>query len=356
MWKDLVNQITNDMMKVDECYRPTHFWFMGAKFLQQDLQLHGIDRFRSLPSTLGYFVPTYLFNGMISKPEEYETVLEKCKSAVNDSKSKLYIEDFFSGRCQARSDFRVYQASYEDRKPFTAEFSESKIGEPLEHFQFDEKYYSRSSLNYLLGLNFIKKHVKDISVRTVLEIGGGFGSLGEILLSDRRNDTFYLNVDIPPTCVFSTYYLQSAFGKTQVADYQDVKEIGNLDIELMKQSYRAAILCPWQLPSLKGSVDLFVNFISFQEMEPEIVRNYLNEVSRLKSRYVLLRNLREGKQIATDESQVGVRQAIKADDYDSYLPDYELIATDAYTFGYQTIDGYHSELRLYRRKESSGSK
>ena len=53
----------------------------------------------------------------------------------------------------------------------------------------------------------------------------------------------------------------------------------------------------WQIEKLKGKIDLFVNFISFQEMEPEVVKNYLLKVINLKPKYILLRNLREGKQI-----------------------------------------------------------
>ena len=34
-------------------------------------------------------------------------------------------------------------------------------------------------------------------------------------------------------------------------------------------------LCPWHIEKLRGKICLFVNFISFQEMEPEIVNNYL---------------------------------------------------------------------------------
>lgn len=350
MWKELVESISNDMDNVDECFRPTHFWRMGAEYLQQDLDTYGITKFRSLPSTLGYFVPTYLFNGMITEPKKYAELASSCQDIAVTPKAKLFMTDFLSGESQARADFRVYLASQSNRAPYTEHFSESKVGEPVEHFEFEGRNYSRSSLNYLLGINFLKQHISDLSVKTVVEIGGGFGSLGEILLSDERNDTFYINVDIPPTCIFSTFYLQSVFGQSHVADYSVLsKQV--LVIDDLRSKYKAAIMCPWQLPSLEGKIDLFVNFISFQEMEPDIVENYLSEIDRLQSTYILLRNLREGKQLAHDDSQVGVKKAIKSGDYDKFLPDYELLATNVLPFGYQTIDGFHSELRLYRRKQ-----
>ena len=216
MWKELVSTISDDVDNVDECYQATHFWQMGAQCLQQDLEQYGIVKFRALASTLSYFVPTYLFDGMITEPQQYADLLSRCKQVVAKPKAQLYIQDLFTGDNQARGDYRVYLASHSNRVPYTEHFSESKVGGPIEHFNFDGHFYSRSSLNYLLGINFLKQHVSDISVNTVVEIGGGFGSLGEILLSDDRNNCCYINVDIPPTCIFSTFYLQSVFGKQNV--------------------------------------------------------------------------------------------------------------------------------------------
>ncbi|NIB31764.1 putative sugar O-methyltransferase [Pseudonocardia sp. MCCB 268] len=45
---------------------------------------------------------------------------------------------------------------------------------------FDGRLFSRSSFNYLRGLVLLKRAVPDLDVSTVLEIGGGFGTLGEI--------------------------------------------------------------------------------------------------------------------------------------------------------------------------------
>jgi hypothetical protein len=98
----------------------------------------------------------------------------------------------------------------------------------------------------------------------------------------------------------------------------------------------------------QGEVDLFVNFISFQEMEPDVVANYLHHVDRLQSRWVFLRNMREGKQIQKD-GHVGVKTPIRSDDYVQMLPNYQLVARNVHPFGYETVDGFHSELQLFKR-------
>ncbi|MBR9726705.1 putative sugar O-methyltransferase [Shewanella intestini] len=344
--------ISEDMKQVDSKYLPTNFWQFGAKGLQQDLATHGIENFRRLPSALSYFVPTYRFNGWINQTEKYQTLLDSCLAHMQqDNKAALSINDSLSGEMHARSDYRVFKASESLKAPFTDKFTESDIGSPIEHFEFEGNKFSRSSLNYLLGLNFLKQQLHNVPVNTVLEIGGGFGTLGEILLSDPRNNSFYMNVDIAPTCLFSTYYLQTRFGQQHIADYQTVKSMSDKSLKQLSSQFNGAVLCPWQLPEVTGELDLFVNFISFQEMEPDIVANYLEHVTRLNCKYVLLRNLREGKKLAIDDSHLGVKKQIKAEDYDAFLTAYDLLSTNVHPFGFETIDGFHSELRLYQRKD-----
>lgn len=351
MWIEQAHEIIMDMEEVDERYRPTHFWQFGASTLQAELELHGIENFRSLKGALSFFVPTYRFHGWATQEDKYQSMLNSTqKQLEGDHKACLSMQDFLSGEMHARNDYRVFTASNIDKAPFVESFSESQVGKPKGQFEFEGKYYSRSSLNYLLGLNFLKKHVAEVPIRTVLEIGGGFGSLGEILLKDQRNKTFYMNVDISPTCLFSTYYLQQNFGKERIADYKAIKKLPDLSLNTLSELYDGAVLCPWQLPEVSGELDLFVNFISFQEMEPDIVANYLEHVARLECKYVLLRNLKEGKQLATEGSHVGVKQPIKGEDYDKFLPDYELVATNVHPFGFETIDGFNSELRLYKKR------
>jgi hypothetical protein len=103
-------------------------------------------------------------------------------------------------------------------------------------------------------------------------------------------------------------------------------------------------------PKVQGEVDLFVNFISFQEMEPDVVQNYLLQVDRLRAKFVLLRNLREGKQKFKTSGGLGVKDPIQGQDYNTFLPNYELIDTNTTPFGHRTEDGFHSELRIYQRR------
>ncbi|MGB3737143.1 MAG: putative sugar O-methyltransferase, partial [Ilumatobacter sp.] len=72
---------------------------------------------------------------------------------------------------------------------------------------------------------------------------------------------------------------------------------------------RSACISSWQLPQVVGSLDLFGNAFSFQEMEPPVVANYAAQISRLETEYVVSLNSRAGKPLKA-ESSVGVQTPV----------------------------------------------
>jgi len=354
-YTSLLDLLLQDLDQAESFFKPTHYWQTCSQRLIEDLSANGLDQFRAQPAPLTHFVPTYTFNALAGQRERLAEIGSDLRTAMPEHpKMQAALDRFLEGAEQAEADYRVYRSNDREAAPYLAAVNESTVGAPVGQFEFDARRYSRSMLNYLLGLCFVKSCVGEFSVRTVLEIGGGFGTLGEILLSDTRNETCYIDIDIPPTSIYSTYYLSEVLGSDRVFDYLQATEAladsQELDINGIRETCDAAVLPPWLLPKLRGTIDLFVNFISFQEMEPDIVEHYLSEVARLEPTYVLLRNLSEGKEIAQTEGQLGVLEPTRAADYDEFLPQYEIVATDASVFGYRTVDGFHSELRLYRQR------
>jgi putative sugar O-methyltransferase len=337
----------SDMQDQNELYRPTAFWDDASSRIVTELSEHGVEVFRSLSTMLAFFVPTYGIPGGGFSEVQAGGLLGWIGSKYpQESKPQLALEQFLKGETSALSDYRVLLAADDlGSPPYLHNFSESVVGSPVEQFEFDGRNYSRSSLNYLLGLVLLKKHLGGDVPRTVLEIGGGFGTLGEILASSGIDDMHYIDIDIPPTSFVAQYYLGEVLGKENVATYAQTADKATIGINTLPQ---AAVLSAWQIEKLQGQVDLFVNFISFQEMEPHIVKNYLKHVDRLQSRWVLLRNMREGKQIRRDGG-VGVDTPILGDDYLTMLPGYELVERSVFPFGYRTVDDFHSELLLLKR-------
>ena len=328
-------------------YQPTSFWKIAISRIVQDLEQYGIERFREIPSALAFFVPNYGVPANGLTEEQVASVFSQLKSSYPGStKAALFLNQAVSGKAAALSDYRVLQASeYGSHLPYLLGFSESLIGKPVEQWQWDGHRYSRSALNYLLGLSFLKKHLAGEVPRKLLEIGGGFGTLGEIWSQSGISDWQYIDIDIPPTQFVADYYLRQVLGDDRVSGFDDIAANAAVDLGSLKQ---ASVLCSWQIEQLQGEIDLFVNFISFQEMEPDVVQNYLHHVDRLKTRWVLMRNMREGKQLQR-AGHVGVTTPIRTEDYPDMLPNYRLIARNVQPFGFETVDGFHSELQLFQR-------
>jgi putative sugar O-methyltransferase len=340
-----------DMEQQDALYRPTSFWRDASQVIVDELQAAGIERFRALDSTLGYFVPTYGLPGNSFEPAMAAGLAAALRQGWPDArKPQLALGQFLSGQMAALADYRVLMAADDPAAlPHLHTFSESAYGAPVEQFEFDGRRFSRSSLNYLLGLAMLKKHLKGAAVpATVMEIGGGFGTLGEILLSSGMPGLRYLDIDIPPTSFVAQAYLGQLVGAHQLATYESTRERATIEIGSLPA---VSVLTSWQIEKLQGKVDLFVNFISFQEMEPHVVQNYLAHVARLQTEWVLLRNMREGKNIRTAEV-AGVETPIRAGDYADMLTGYELVESSVIPFGYRTVDDFNSELYLFRRKHA----
>jgi putative sugar O-methyltransferase len=335
-----------EMLTKSPLYHPTAFWDEASSNIERELREHGIENFRRLPSSLNFFVPTYGSPGNSITATQEERIRAALPGAPR--KAQQCLQQFLSGELSALSDYRVLLAADNpDILPSLHVFSEITFGSPTEQFEFEGRRFSRSSLNYLLGLAMLKKYLGMETIRTVLEVGGGFGTLGEILAHSGLEGWRYIDIDIPPTSFVAEHYLRAAIGTERVTGYAATRGLHEIDLEGLPN---ASVLCSWQIENLRGRIDLFVNFISFQEMEPPVVANYLRHVDRLESRWVLLRNMREGKQMRSGPGSIGVEVPIKSDDYIDFLHGYELVDRNVTPFGFRTADGYHSELLLLRRR------
>ena len=85
-------------------------------------------------------------------------------------------------------------------------------------------------------------------------------------------------------------------------------------------------------------------------MEPDVIKNYVSKIIKLSPKFILLRNLREGKQ-KKNKKKVGVTKQTKKLDYIRFFSkNYILIASNVIPFGFKTYDNFSSELLLFKRK------
>lgn len=342
-----IHQLLDTAKSVDPLYQATSFWDAGVPLITKDLEAEGFDQFRRWSHSLGFFVPTYGAPGNSLTADLIEALREWCHDQKLNPKQNNFVMNWATGRLTAESDFRAIKAAVLGTpNEFLLDFSESDIGNPIEKVLIGGKSHSRSSLNYLMGLACLGKFVDLKTINSVLEIGGGYGTLGEILYQLWNQDAKYLNLDIPPICNVAEYYLSAVSDNySGIADIVDREHI-----EFEKLS-RTNVAPNWKIQSIEGEIDLFVNMISFQEMERPVVENYLNQVQSLRPKYILLRHIREGKQKRTPANPIGVLEPTTPEIYDDILRGYSLMHRDSVPFGFDTPDHFHSEVIIYQRMQ-----
>lgn len=344
----LLNFMLEDLHHATPLYSPTDFWSPGIAAIVDEIKQKGLSGFRTHKSANSFFVPRY------SRPfyRKHKDIIDhfiKWLDNLPYRKAGTDIYNLLSGHTNALADYRVFKAADSNNPPILSNLSESQIGHPNEQFIFEECRYSLSFFNYLKGLVFLKKNMVPSPIHRTLEIGGGYGTLGEILLK-ADPDALYIDVDLPPVAAVATYYLREVFGEDSVLGYDQTRKWEHIDIDKIPTSCRAVVLCPWQLPKVRGKIDLFANFISFQEMEPAVVKNYINLVQRQEPEYILLRNLREGKRKKMAPDELGVKEPIVLDEMIFWFDRYQEVARDTISFGELKIDNFHSEIAVLTKK------
>ena len=186
--------------KPKKIYSPTNFW---DNLIKKNFKLiiNGqIKNFRNLNVGFIGFAP---FFSEIKRFKIQQKLLSKIKNFVKKSKiiekgqkKILYLlNSSLNGNERAISQYKILLT--DNVKPFLFNFNESKVGNPTEQFKFDNNLFSASSLNYLNGLLFLKKFLKSFDKKIFLEIGGGFGTVGEILDNLKIKQYKYINLDLP---------------------------------------------------------------------------------------------------------------------------------------------------------------
>lgn len=331
--------------ETDALYQATAFWEAGLPLIEKDLASEGYKKFRRWPHSLGFFVPTYGAPGNSLSTNLIEELSRWCRSSKLTKKQTSFLVNWAQGETLAKQDFRVLKSSVmTSNNEFLLQFSESAIGEPIEQFEIAGTKHSRSSLNYLMGLACLGKFVELKTITRIVELGGGYGTLGEIVNQLWPSNAKYINFDIPPICNVSEFYLNSLTKDFNGID--DMLSMQNISMDYLK---RINVAPNWKIKDATGPIDLFVNMISFQEMEKDVVENYCKKLILLNPKFVLLRHIREGKQKKTSSRPAGVIKPTTSRIYDRILDGYALLHRDSSPFGFDTPDGFHSDVLIYRK-------
>jgi hypothetical protein len=137
---------------------------------------------------------------------------------------------------------------------------------------------------------FLGGLLEGLDAPVVAEVGGGVGFFAHALLKRYAHVT-YIDFDLPETLIVEAYFLAKNFPDRRILLYEG--GTAQLTRELLTD-YDIVLMPTYMIAQLEdASVDLFLNTISFGEMSPPIVANYLQQIDRVARRFFYHENLME---------------------------------------------------------------
>ena len=168
---------------------------------------------------------------------------------------------------------------------------EPSLGNPPEVVR-DGRLISQDLANSVLEYkNILHPDVDRRDVRTILELGPGYGRTAYVFLA-LQPGCRYILVDIPPALYVAQRYLTSVFPDRRIFAFRPFDDYESVREEMEDSS--VIFLTPNQLELLPDkSVDLFLNISSLHEMRMDQIRYYFGEIARLTRRYFYFKQWKE---------------------------------------------------------------
>lgn len=327
----LLDMMLADMAAASPMYQPTNYWKHYERGLLPELRSKGLHDFRRRQKSilksfgavdifpkdiLNILQIRLLYNKYVLQIPGWKRMMEKlAKSSTNWIVSR---PEWYQ-RVSMRNFNRVEAMGIQSSAFPLRDLPLSLAGNPEDVFWVNGNPYTDSMLYYYLRYAYVARFVDFSKINTVVELGAGSGKNIEILAKAHPHLTI-LNFDIAPQLYVTEQYLKQALG-SRVVSYRETRDLNFSKLEKGK----VYCLGAWDFPSLSSiQIDLFWNSASFQEMEPDVVLNYLKYVNASASHVYLMEKF-DGKEVAKSEAHKGVLQPILLKHYQQGLTHFELM-------------------------------
>ena len=332
--QELLELMLGDSSKVSPLYKPTNYWTLIDNSLIPELRSSGLHDFRRRKGSLINFfsitdqlpISRALQKTPSKKPSSilinllfrlsfrvkklqriFNSIANKCSGVSLQDIDLLCFEiaSLYGEKTGARP-IRDIEASY--------------AGNPEHVFFVGNKMYNISLLFHYIHYAYCCQFMNFSSINTVTEIGSGFGKQIEVIKKLHPQLTFYL-FDLAPQLYVCHQYLSKVFPNS-VVSYRETRKMNKIPEDNKGKIF---FFGNWKISELSNlSYDLFWNSASFQEMEPDVVLNYLNFVNKQTQKYVFLQERLEGSPKAPEMGKEGVLEQTKLEHYKKGLPDFHL--------------------------------
>ena len=272
-----------------EIYRPSLFWTDLARRNADQLSSAGFGRFKRT-------INQNYFNWLITRPQDpqFRALLKGWLrhptpavlsarlidgEGVEVGENRLQILRSRHSRAAYAAFVALLweRARQRDQLGLLDQLSEPQLGSPIlirHRGREISQDLANSTLEFYSILDAFPGGIPEGA--TVVELGGGYGRLGWLLMSVMPTIR-YIAVDIPPALAVGQEYLTSLFPDREAARFR--RGVDGLEAAVL--SSRMGFLTPNQLAVLPSlDADLFINISSLHEMRLDQIANYLDLVDR----------------------------------------------------------------------------
>jgi putative sugar O-methyltransferase len=334
----LLKLMLEDTAHAPDIYKPTNYWAVFEKKFLPELQKLGLHDFRRRKNSVlsRFWAPdlspsfsqidlfkSRIFSNRITRRIPFWSrflkfqmyLLNKILPISTTLPYGLDIEDLK----QLVYEFARMQGEKVGAK-LIDEFEASLVGNPEDIIKIGEKVYTMYILDYYCRYVYCCNYIDFDDIQVMVELGSGSGKQIEVIKKLHPNICFLL-FDIPPQLYVCEQYLSAVFPDS-VVSYRDTKILDSIP-EIRKG--KIFIFGNWKFPILeKVKIDLFWNAKSFQEMELEVVANYLKYINK-QANAVFLQEVMGGAKIANKKGDPGVLKQTKLEDYKNGLTNFQII-------------------------------
>lgn len=277
----LLELMLSDMLSQPKLYRPGPYWESTAKAASDEIRKFGLDDFRGVSNLIGQSFSDaavldwrkYLRGSATKRLFGWLSYHLFPFSKIYQNQVDLTRRYYLQALQQTNETIRLNGRTETLLKKYTVPYS--VLGGCLNAIMIHDQIVSVHYLELLNQHDAAAQLIDFTRVRSILEIGGGFGANIHLLLANYLNVRKFINIDIPPNLYTATQYLKAFYG-TAVTDYREVKRRGSLQFSC-DDSLEILCIAPWQIEWLDAPVDLLINSHSFVEMPQDVVQNYADK-------------------------------------------------------------------------------
>jgi len=266
-------------------YAPGPYWAGTAAAAVREIKRHGIGDFRGYTSGVGTsfadhaLVDVRLQMDRHPRGRALQLVLQKVwpfsmvmNAQIALTRSWLLRALSLDAQCLRNSS---------ETQALIARYSmpESRLGGCVLTVEIEGQEIAFRYLEMLQRIDRANQLVPIVGVRSLFEIGGGFGANVHLMVENFPHLRKIVYLDIPPNLYVGTCYLRTLYGDA-VRDFSTTQSLDRIVFE-DDDSLEIIAIAPWQIEDLDVEVDLFWNGDSFVEMPRNVVANYAARVLAL---------------------------------------------------------------------------